>query len=85
MNRLTGKRIDGSYVVSDEDMDKAIERLGVFEDAYESLKKDMEQIPKDLEALRVQGKEKTIRYKEAVTQKLINNNIMFFFERHDLK
>jgi len=85
MNRLTGKRIDGSYIVADEDMGKAIERLGVFEDAYESLVRDLEQIPKDLEALRVQGKEKTIRYKEAVTQKLINNNIMFFFERHDLK
>ena len=85
MNRLTGKNENGYYVVTNEDTEKAIQRLGIFEDAYEDLMTDREQIPKSLEGMRIQGKEKTVRYKETMVQKLINNNIVMFFEKYDLK
>ena len=84
MNRLTVKNRDG-YFVPDENRKEAIQRLGKFENAYEDLMNSQAQIPKDLLALRTQGKEKTVRYKEILAQKLINNNIVLFFEKHGLK
>ena len=83
MNRYTTKSKDG-YIVSDECIQKAIQRLGEFEDAYEDLINSQMQIPKELENLRLQGKEKTVRYKETLAQKLINKNIEMFFERHGI-
>lgn len=85
MNRLTIKDKDGNFSVADEDIQKAIQKLGIFEDAYENLMNSQEQIPKDLEELRKQGKEKTVRYKETMAQKLINSSIIMFFKKHGIK
>ena len=85
MEHLTEKGKDGIYSISDKDMEKARQKLGLFEDAYENLINSQIQIPKDLEALRKQGKEKTVRYRETMAQKLINNHIITFFEKHGLK
>ena len=85
MNRFTEKNAVGYFTVTAADNEKAIQRLGAFEDAYEALLSSQEQIPAELEALRSQGKEKTVRYKETVAQKLINNSIVMFFEKHGLK
>ena len=84
MNRYTTKN-KGGYIVSDEYIQKAIQRLGEFEDAFEDLLRSQVQIPKDLENLRTQGKEKTVRYKETMAQKLINKNIVMFFEKHGIR
>ena len=84
MNRFTVKNKDG-YYVPDRCAKDAIQRLGEFEDAYEDLMNSQSQIPIDLENMRIQGKEKTVRYKETMVQKLINSNIVTFFERHGLK
>jgi len=84
MNRITIKNMDG-YFVPDGNTNDAIQRLGGFEDAYEDLMDSQAQIPKDLEDMRAQGKEKTVRYKETMAQKLINNSIVMFFEKHGLK
>ena len=84
MNRITVTDSDGSYSVSDDDFDIAIHRLGLFEDAIVDLLTSAEKIPSELEAMRFQGKEKTVRYKETIARKLIFNNIMAFFERHGL-
>jgi len=75
----------GIYSVTQEDLDDAIQRLGKFEDAYESLMTSQTQIPLDLEKMRMEGKEKTVRYKETMAQKLINNSIVMFFDKHGLK
>ncbi len=85
MDRLTIKNKDGYFTVDDEDIQKAIQRLGMFEDAYEGLMKSQEQIPIVLEELRKQGKEKTLSFKETMAQKLINSNIIMFFKRHGIK
>ena len=84
MNRFTEKNKDG-YYVSDEQIKYAIQRLGIFEDAYDDLIGSQAQIPKELETLRRQGKEKTVKFRETMAQKLINNHIIMFFERHGLK
>ena len=75
----------GRYNVTQEDFEDAIQKLGKFEDAYDSLIRSRTQIPLDLEKMRVEGKEKTVRYKETMAQKLINNSIVMFFEKHGLK
>jgi len=84
VNRFTIKNGD-SYYIPDENMKEAIQRLGKYEDAYENLLNAQAQIPKDLENMRIQGKEKTVRYKETMAQKLINNHIETFFEKYGLK
>ena len=56
-----------------------------FEKAYQSLLESMSDIPIKLESLRNEGKEKTATYKELMTQKLINNNILMFFEKHGIE
>ena len=85
MNRLTEKKKEGHYFISDENMEMAIQKLGIFEDAYESLMESQEHIPKELESLRLNGKEKTITYRETMARKIMNNNIVMFFEKHGLK
>ena len=85
MNRLTKKKKEGNYFIPDENMELAIQKLGVFEDAYENLMESQEQIPKELESLRLNGKEKTITYRETMARKMMNNNIVLFFEKHGLK
>lgn len=84
MNRLTEKKEDGNYTVINNDIEAIIKRLGLFEDAYDSLMNSQEHIPKELVLLREQGKEKTVTYKEKMTRKLINNNIVMFFESHGI-
>jgi hypothetical protein len=85
LKRFTNKTDDGNYYVSDENIINAINRLGLFENAYEDLINNQTQIPKDLQELRLQGKEKTVRYKETMAQKLINNHIITFFEKYGFK
>jgi len=84
MTRYTTENA-GIYSVPQEDLENAIQVLGKFEDAYEHLMRSQTQIPFDLEKMRVEGKIKTVRYKEKMAQKLINNNIAMFFEKHGLK
>jgi len=84
MDRLTAKNKDGRYAIPDSSIEEAIQRLGLFEDAQEELFDSQKQIPKDLEALRAEGKEKTVRYKEMMVQKLSNNNTVMFLERHGI-
>jgi len=85
MERLTVKTENGHYALTGGDHEQMIERLGLFEDAYTELMKSRAQIPKELEALRTQGKEKTVTYKETLAQKLMNGYMIQFFERHGLK
>ena len=82
MNRITIKDKNGYHI--DVDIETVIQRLGVFEDAYENLINSQNRIPLELEELRKQGKEKTVKYKETVTKKLINTNIIMFFERYGI-
>jgi len=84
MSRFTTKNEDGRYTVPDGSAEEAIQMLGLFEDAQEELLNSQKQIPKDLEELRAEGKEKTVRYKEMVAQRLANNNTMMFLERHGI-
>ena len=83
MERLTVKSGD-RYTVSPDDMEKAMERLARFEDLAEGLAREQEEIARTLEELRVQGKEKTVQFKELLARKLVNNNLRMAMERYGL-
>ena len=61
-----------------------IQRIGSFEAIYEELANSINTIPAELEKLKADGKEKTVRYKELFGQKLMNNYIISLFERHGI-
>lgn len=62
----------------------AINRLGKFEDFYYDLLKDQQEIPKELDRLKSEGKNKTYRYKELLGKKLVNNNILSMLKTYGL-
>ena len=77
MERYTNKNND-VYAVLDKHMEKAILRLGLLEDAYEELIARQAQTVANLENMRIQGREKTARYKETLTQKLVDGMVIAF-------
>ena len=82
--RFTKSNNADKYIVDDDKIDEAIQKLALFENMCDEFKKDMKNLPERLEKLRVQKKEKTVAYKELVAQKLINTNILMFFKRHGI-
>jgi len=83
MKRLT-IRTDTGYSVPDSELSEAFHRLAAFEDIYEELADNAVMIPLELEKLKTAGKEKTVRYKEMLGQKLIENHIRAMFQRHGI-
>ena len=59
-------------------------RLAAFENVYDELKNDLTTIPLELEKLKAAGKEKTVRYRELLGQKMINNHMIQLFERNGI-
>ena len=59
-------------------------RLAAFENVYDELKNDLTAIPAELKKLKAAGKEKTVRYRELLGQKMINNHLIQLFERHGI-
>ena len=89
-NRLKAFHIASSLITNALESEIALNEtdsasLEEFEKAYQSLLESISDIPVKLESLRNEGKEKTVTYKELMTQKLINNNILMFFESHGIK
>jgi len=83
MIRLTIKS-DTCYTVPDSDLFEAFQRLAAYENLYDDLVANMVAIPQELGKLKAAGKEKTVRYREMLGQKLINNQIIALFERHGI-
>lgn len=94
MARLTRPRADGAtYVVDDDqirhDVDgysgAAIERLARFENAQADLLAHQDQIVRELDRLRDEGKQKSVRFRELLGQKMINRTLIALLERYDLR
>lgn len=93
MDRLTKPLNKGSYLadltqVSSDPRGctgEAINRLGRFEDFYERLLESQREIPKALQKLRSEGKEKTVTYKELLAKKLIASQILMLLKEHGLE
>lgn len=91
MERLT-RPLNGGYVVDETKVvpgsegytGEAINRLGKFEDFVEQLMASQTEIPKQLQMLRDEGKEKSYRYKELMGKKLTDSNILGLLKSHGI-
>lgn len=83
MERQTHKTEIGTYEIID--LQKAAESLAKFEDFYESIINREATIPEELAKLRSEGKEKTLRFRELMGQKLLNTSCISLLKQFDIK
>jgi hypothetical protein len=93
MDRFTKVLNNNFYVVDDTKAqhDKngysgdAINRLAKFENIYYDFILKQNEITKELEKLRIEGKTHTVKFKQLLANKLTNSNILMVFEDYGLK
>jgi len=93
MNRLT-RALDSnnSYVVDDANIQHdvngyfgdAVNKLAKFENIYDDLISQQSKISKELEKLRLESKTHSVKFRQLLTNKLTNNNILMLFETYGL-
>ena len=93
MNRLTRKSdSSNSYIVDDtmiqhvenEYSGDAVSKLAKFENIYDDLILKQSEISKELEKLKSEGKTHTVKFRQLLTNKITNNNIIMLFETYGL-
>lgn len=86
MKRLTQLSPDKeTYCVTEEILSSvAINQLAKYENLYEHLLSRQEMIPVELEQLRHAGKNKTVTFRELLTEKLMKDMMLSEFKRHGL-
>jgi len=92
VERIT-RLIEGRYYVNDASIDhhekgylgEAINRLAVFENIVEELLSSQKQASEELEKLRGEGKEKSVRFKELMVKKLTNINTLILFKSYGIE
>ncbi|MGI6331272.1 MAG: hypothetical protein ACOX1Y_05925 [Zhaonellaceae bacterium] len=89
MKRLTTKAEDGTYLVSGDQLKafnkdsyggEAINKLGKYENFHEALLNRRQVIPEELQKLREQGKEKSVKFRELLAEKLTIENILIMLK-----
>lgn len=93
MDRFTRKTENDTYVIScsalcetDEGYSgEPAERLAAFENILEYLVDSQTTIPMELEKLRQEGKDKTVKFRELMAQKLANTNTIMLLERFGIQ
>jgi len=94
MERLTIKsKKTGDYCVKKELINEseegfhgeAAEKLAKFENFYQELAASQDIIAKELENLRSEGKEKSTKFRELFTKKLMNNSILILLKSYGLE
>ena len=78
-------RAGGAVSVPPDQLEAALERLARFEDMALGLEQEQGDIATRLAALREQGKDKTVQFRELLAQKLSNANMLLLLERWKLR
>ena len=81
MNRLTC--LAGGAVLH-PGAEETAARLALYEDIHEAVEGDQLRIAGELAALRADGREKTVRYRELLAKKLQNLYLLTLFESKGL-
>ncbi|AHM57596.1 hypothetical protein EAL2_808p00900 (plasmid) [Peptoclostridium acidaminophilum DSM 3953] len=90
--KLPGKEGHEGYVVEKEKIintpegysGEAVEKLARFENFYDELVASQEEISRELEMLRNEGKEKSVRFRELFGKKLMNNNTLIMLKYYKI-
>ena len=78
------EKTDPDYPFGDSWSPDDVQRLAAFESVYQELRDSRTTIPAEMEKLKAAGKEKTVRYRELLGQKLMNSQIVALFTRHGI-
>ena len=84
MERYTRREGD-RIAVPQERLEEALARLAQLEDMMQDLAAQQEEIPRRLQELRSQGREKTVQFRELLPQKLVIQNLCLLMERYGLR
>ena len=68
-----------------DQLEAALERLARFEDMALGLEQEQGDITARLAALREQGRDRTVQFRELLAQKLSNTNMLLLLERWKLR
>ena len=93
MVRLTKSNNNTDFYVEETEINhtdkgycgNAINRLALFENIYDDVFKSQIELHNELEKLRVEGKTKSLKFKELMIKKLTNTNAIILFESYGLK
>jgi len=91
VSRLTNK-INDLYIVDESNVKletngysgNAIIKLAKFESFYDDLIAEQNQISKQLEELRLEGKTHSVKFKQLLANKMTNTNILILLKKYEL-
>ena len=92
MERFTTLLPGGGYQTASESIaplaggfsGPAIEKLAKYENMQQRLEEEQQRITADMDALKSQGKEKTVKFKELFGRKLANSHVITLLQLHGL-
>ena len=76
----------GAWVLAEGEssLPRALERLARCEDLLSSLEREQAELSEKLEALKVQGRQKTVQFRELMARKLVNQQLRLRLEEYKL-
>ena len=85
MERYTVQK-EGAWVLAEGEssLSLALERLARCEDLLSSLEREQAELSEKLEALKVQGRQKTVQFRELMARKLVNQQLRLRLEEYKL-
>ena len=85
MERYTVQK-EGAWVLAEGDssLPRALERLARCEDLLSGLEREQAELSEKLEALKVQGRQKTVQFRELMARKLVNLQLRLRLEEYKL-
>ena len=84
MERYTVRQAGAAALASPESLSPALERLARCEDLLADLEGEQDELSQKLEALRAQGKTKTVQFRELMARKLVNQQLRLRLEQYRL-
>ena len=84
MERYTTQN-DGVWVLAEDSLlPQALDRLGRCEDLLADLEREQGELSQKLEALKLQGKQKTVQFRELMAQKLVSQQLRLRLKQYRL-
>ena len=84
MKRYTHHQNDAWTLAADAELSQALDRLARCENLLADLEREQTELAQTLESLRLQGKNKTVQFKELMTRKLVNQQLRLRLEQYGL-
>ena len=84
MERYTQRQEETWALAEGVELSRALDRLGRCEDLLSDLEREQTELAQKLEELRLQGKNKTVQFKELMARKLVNQQLRLRLEQYRL-